>query len=260
MAVITLTTDWHNDDFYSGAIKGTILSIDPNARIVEISNKISLFNGTQGAFVLRNAFGFFPEGSIHILDLNTEISDSRRLLAFSYRQHFFLGCDNGMLGFILGEEQPDEIVNIQKFDLSVFPSFPALAVLAPAAATISKLGKIDILGTSVQNIVRQVALNPTIGDAVISGSVIYIDSYRNVITNVSKELFDRIGKGRKIEILVQSYHYRITTICNTYNEVSDGELVALFNSAGLLEIAINHGNVADLLNLSINSNIRIKFS
>jgi S-adenosylmethionine hydrolase len=80
-----------------------------------------------------------------------------------------------------------------------------------------------------------------------------------VITNVSKDLFDKIGKGRTFEILVQSYHYRITKINQTYNETANGELLAIFNSARLLEIAINHGNVADLLNLGLNSNIRIKF-
>ena len=99
----------------------------------------------------------------------------------------------------------------------------------------------------------------SINESVIAGSVIYIDSYQNAITNISRELFEKIGKGRPFEILVQSYHYKINRINKTYNETSDGELLAIFNSVGLLEIAINRGKVAELLNIGLHSNIRVKF-
>ena len=99
---------------------------------------------------------------------------------------------------------------------------------------------------------------PTIDESTINGSVIYIDSFRNAITNISRELFDQIGKGRPFEIFVQSNHYKINRINKKYSDSSTGEMLALFNSLGLLEIAINSGNAADLLNLSVNSVVRIK--
>jgi hypothetical protein len=260
MAVITLTTDWQNDDFYSAAVKGTILAINPDVIITDISHKINLFNSAQAAFVLKNAFPYFPKGSIHILDVNSEANQNQNYIAFTYKKHFFIGCDNGSMGFILDEDNPDEIVRIDKLDDSISPTFPTLSVFAPAAAIISKTGSLAQLGSPLASLNKLMPLMPTISDSVIAGSVIYIDSYRNVITNIPKELFDRIGKGRDFEILAQSYHYRINRINKTYNETASGELLAIFNSAGLLEIAINLGNVADLLNLGIGSNIRIKFS
>jgi S-adenosylmethionine hydrolase len=100
---------------------------------------------------------------------------------------------------------------------------------------------------------------PTIDESVINGSIVYIDSYRNAITNIPKELFEKIGKNRPFDVFIQSNHYKINKINKTYSETSAGELLALFNSLNLLEIAISSGNAADLLNLNINSIIRIKF-
>lgn len=259
MAVITLTTDWHNDDYYPGAVKGAILSIDPNARIVDITHKISSFNISQAIFVLKNSFYFYPEGSIHILGVNSEKNNENSHIAVQFKNHFFIGNNNGAFGLLLEDEEPQEIVRIDKFNSPEYNTFPCLNVFAPAAAYLSRGGKLNDLGESLNNINRLVPISPTISDTVISGTVIYIDSFQNIITNITQELFERIGKKRKFEILVQSYHYRITKINQSYNESAAGELLALFNSAGLLEIAINRGKVAELLNLSLNSSIRIKF-
>jgi S-adenosylmethionine hydrolase len=115
------------------------------------------------------------------------------------------------------------------------------------------------LGTLHKNLNKQVPMLPTIDESLINGSVVYIDSFRNAITNIPRELFEKIGKNRPFDIFIQSNHYKINKINKTYNETSAGELLALFNSLNLLEIAISSGNVADLLNLNINSIIRIKF-
>ena len=102
-------------------------------------------------------------------------------------------------------------------------------------------------------------IRATIDESVISGSIIYIDSYQNAITNISKELFDRVGRDRRFDILVQSNHNKVNSISNTYSDVEPGDLLALFNSAGLLEIAICTGYAAQLLNLNVGSSVRIKF-
>jgi S-adenosylmethionine hydrolase len=260
MALITLTTDWRGDDYYLGSVKGMILSNNPNATIVDITHQIYPFNAAQAAFILRNSYKYYPKGTVHIIDVNSEASEHCSHVAFQYNNHFFIGADNGSFGLLLQDDEPEKIVKIEKFYNEGCFTFPALYVFAPAAALLSIQGDIDALGNALPKLNKQVALHPTIQESVIAGTVIYIDSYQNVITNISKELFERIGKGRKFEILVQSYHYKINRINKTYNETSSGELLALFNSAGLLEIAINRGNVAELLNLGMNSNVRIKFS
>ena len=106
---------------------------------------------------------------------------------------------------------------------------------------------------------ERIPLRAAIDKSGITGSVIYIDSFRNAITNITRDLFDRIGEGRAFEIYPQNNYYIITRLNNFYHETAPGEILAIFNSVGLLEIAISKGNAADLLNLSTNSSVRIKF-
>ena len=258
MAVITLTTDWRSNDFYVGAVKGAILSLHSNATIIDLNHQIQTFNTAQAAFVLRNSFFYFPKGSIHILDVNSEATAEAAHIVMMHKEHFFIGADNGAFGLICRDE-PEAIVQLEAAGIDDCQSFAALHVFAPAAAYLSMGHPMADLGTLQTNIARQTPIRASYDEAVITGNVIYIDSYQNAITNVSRELFDRIGKGRRFEILVQSNHYRIGRINKTYSETSVGELLALFNTLGLLEIAINKGNVAELLNLGINANVRIKF-
>jgi S-adenosyl-L-methionine hydrolase (adenosine-forming) len=259
MSIVTLTTDWRQNDFYVGAVKGTILRLSPSTNVVDINHQVSPFNISQAAFVVKNAYGFFPEGTIHIVDVSAESSDNKGFIAAKYQGHFFICANNGILG-LLFKDDPEIAVTIQSFSLETAPTFAGVSILAPAAALLSVGGKIEELGPVTIDLDKQIPLMAAIDESVISGSVIYIDSYQNAITNITRELFDRIGKGRAFEILVQSNYYRIKKLNQFYNETSPGELLALFNSLELLEIAIYRGNASELLNLGINATIRVKFS
>ncbi len=116
-----------------------------------------------------------------------------------------------------------------------------------------------MLGKVVKKYQERIPLRAAIDKSVITGSVIYIDSFRNAITNITRDLFDRIGAGRPFEILPQNNYYIIKRLNNYYHETAPGEILAIFNSVDLLEIAINKGNAADLLNLTTNSSVRVKF-
>ncbi len=258
MSIITLTADWKNNDFYTGAVKGFLYSNCPDVKIVDISLQISPFNMVQGTFVLQKAFKFFPKGTIHIFDVNSVMTNEMGYMAIKYYDHYFIGANNGSLGLII-EDEIKSAYRIDKFQNDLCFTFPGLHVFAPAAAFLANGNKIEDLGKLLKDIERQTPFHPVINEDSILGSVVFIDSYNNLITNVSKELFNRVGKGKSFDILVQSNHYKIKQINKTYNETSNGELLALFNSAGLLEIAINNGNIAELLNVGINANIRIKF-
>lgn len=259
MPIITLTTDWKSNDFYLGAVKGVILSYMAEASIVDLNHQVTLFNSAQASFLLRNSFHYFPKGTVHIIDVNSEAGAGIFHLAVSYQDHFFIGTDNG--GFsLLFKDPPDKIIRIEPENIAECKTFPALHVFAPSAAYLAANKPIEALGVPVTEMNIQTQLRPTIDESVISGTVIYLDSFSNAITNVSRDLFDKVGRGRPFEILVQSNRYRIKRINKTYNETSSGELLAIFNSAELLELAINKGNIAELLNLSTNSNIRIKFN
>lgn len=256
MPIVTLTTDWIQDDYYSGAIKGKLLASDPALTIVEITSKIPAFSTAKAAFVLKNSFHHFPEGTVHLICVNTEPTGDESILAFEYEKHYFVGNDNGIFGLIF-REQPSVIVELQPSPVS--SGFGSLEIFVNAACHIAANGSLSGLGKSRESFNRSIPRRATIDHDVINGGVIYIDSYQNAITNITRELFDRIGKGRQFEIALQSNHYKLSRINKTYGETSVGELLVLFNSLELLEVAINKGNAAELLNLNTNSTIRIKF-
>lgn len=255
MPVITLTTDWYNNDFYIGAVKGTIYSNCNSVHIVDITHNIKPFNIYQAAFILKNTFRFYPKGSIHIIGVKTEAYQDQKYIAAKLNEQYFLGTDNGIFSLLFKDDDEAEFISIDA-DKS---SFPVLDVFSKTACRLIEGDNFDSLGNKVEQVERIVPLRATIEESAISGSVVYIDSFQNAITNVSKELFDRIGKGRPFKIYVQSNHYVISKINEAYQETSVGELLAIFNSLNLLEIAINGGNAAELLNLDTNSTIRIKF-
>lgn len=258
MAVITLTSDWSQNDYYLAAVKGQILQIDEKIQIVDLNHSIKPFNTPQAAFVLRNSFQYFPKGSVHINFVNAEPSGNQRYMAVSAHDHYFIGTDNGAFSLIINGPA-DKAVQLEPLEKNNFTSFPGLLTFTSAACKLIMKKDIDLLGETADQIKERIPLRATIDENQITGTVIYTDSYGNVITNISKELFERIGKNQSFEIYVQSKHYMINRIYPSYSLVPAGELVAVFNSAGLLEIAIHNGNAHKLLNLGINANIRIEF-
>jgi S-adenosylmethionine hydrolase len=257
MTIVTLTTDWNTNDYYVGAIKGKILSQSSHAQVVDISHQVSPFNITQAAFILRNCFYNFPRGSVHIIGVNTEGGKEMPFLVIEYKKHYFVGTDNGIFGLIFSEE-PERIIELKS--PAEVKSFSSFSIFATAASRLANGEKPEALGKTVEKYQERTPLRAAIDKSGITGSVIYIDSFRNAITNITRDLFERIGEGRTFEIYPQSNHYIITRLNNYYHETAPGEILALFNSVDLLEIAINKGNAADLLNLSTSSSsIRVKF-
>ena len=253
--ILTLTTDWNQHDYYNGALKGKLVTICPELTVVEISNQIPSFNLNHAAFVLRYSYKHFPKDTIHLVLVNSEHSQSQRMLAFNHNEHNFVLPDNGLIGLIF-KEPPQSVF---AFPFKSQSSFSSLDSSIEAIDCICKGKSFAEIAETVINFDQRIPLRATIENSAITGSIIYIDSYMNAISNVSKDLFERVGQGRKFEIFVQSQHNRVDKISKTYNEVDVGELVALFNSAGLLEIAINNGHATELLNLTNNSSLRIKF-
>ncbi len=256
MSIITLTSDWINNDFYVGAIKGRILSICPSLTIIDLSHSISAFNTLQAAFVLRNAFPNFPQNTIHLIFVNTEASANNPYLVVKANEQFFIGTDNGIFSLVISENY-QKIIRLKPEN---YKSYTAFELFPKVACEIANGTKIENLGEPTDTFKQRIPLRPTIENLTLTGSIIYIDSFQNAITNITKDLFDRIRQDRSFEIYVQSKHYKVKKISNFYNDVPVGELLALFNSVGLLEIAINNGNAARLLNLDVNSSIRIEFS
>ncbi len=256
MAIITLTSDWKSRDNYEGAVKGRILTQCPDALIVDITNQILSFNISMAAYVLKNCFKYYPEGTIHIIGVASEQNKNHKHSVVLFNGHFFIGTDNGVWGLIF-EDKFEKAILLNE-PKTYIKSFPEL-FFAEVACHLAKGNYMNELGVPLEKLVIPTPLLPVIDENIIVGSVIYLDGYQNAITNITHELFIRVHKNRRFDIYVASNQNRISEISKGYQETSAGELLALFNSSGHLEIAICNGNAAELLKININSTVRIKF-
>jgi len=254
MPIVTLTTDFGLDDYYVAVIKGAILSRNTDLKIVDITHNIKNYNIVQAAFIFKNAWTDFPKGSIHILSVNNFYSSQKRFLAIRYRDHFFIGPDNGIFS-LLFEESPK---SVYKLDYPEAGNFPLKELYADAVGHLLSPAPFSGIGRKTKKMVQRLTLQPVISRSQIRGSVIHIDNFENVIANIDRALFDRIGQGRPFELYFKR-HDPIRQLSTNYYDVPVGEPLCLFNSAGYIEIAINMGRASTLLGLNIEDTVQIDF-
>ncbi|MDF1518231.1 MAG: SAM-dependent chlorinase/fluorinase [Lutibacter sp.] len=276
MSIITLTTDFGIKDHFVGAVKGTIYSELPDARIVDISHQISPFNITETAYILRNSYKKFPEGSIHIIGVDSELNEENKHIAIALDNHYFICPDNGVISLLASEIKPEKIVEINIHEY-IESSFPVLDIFVKVACHIARGGKLEVIGKIIPEFKKISELQPTISadNRTISGNIIYVDNYGNSISNISEKLFNQVGKGRDFEVIANRYTF--PKIYKKYSEIvdftlpkeqrqKDGTKLALFNSANFLEIAMYRSNASTvggavtLLGLNYRAVITIKFS
>jgi len=251
MSVITLTTEWRSDDIYAGIIKGKICSLSPTTVVIDNASSIPAFNIPYASFVVRNTFHYYPEGSVHIICVRSEASNETRLLAVKAKGHYFIGTDNGIFNLILNSV-PDEAVALDKKE-----GKGELEIFAETAVAIISGKSLGEVGLQASDIVEKVPLRATIDKEMILGSVIFIDSYGNAITNITRDIFSRVFGGKEYRIRIQNNRNYISHISEKYSDVPEGELLAIFNHLNLLEMAINGADISELFNIEIGSSIRI---
>ncbi len=251
MPVITLTTEWRPDDIYNGIIKGKLCTLCPTANVVVNASSLPPFDISHASFIIRNTFTNYPKGSIHIICVHSEAHKGEDYLIVRARDHFFIGTDNGIFNLILNSE-PDEIVRIDHDGAT-----DELEIFARTAADLFAGKRPDQLGSTVKNISERVPLRATIDSGVIIGSIIFIDSYGNAISNITREVFFRVFENKQFRILIQSNKNYTEQLSQKYSDVPVGELLARFNALDLLEISINGADVSGLLNVEIGSAVRV---
>lgn len=247
MPLLTLTSDFGQQDFLVGAVKGQLLQHTSNFSLIDITHQLSPFNYPQAAYVCRNAIKNFPEGSFHLILANLFEEKPEHVLLAQHNGHY-IGCaDNGLLTMIL-EEVPQKVVSLpldktqHKNALYLTTIFAKAFNALQAGKTIEQVGD-DSVSITVKNPIR-----PMLGNDWIEGQIIFIDNFENVIVNITQEEFEEQRKGRGFKIVFKRDEV-IEKISDTYADVPEGEKLALFNSAAYLEIAINKGNAAGLFGL-----------
>jgi len=270
MQIVTLTTDSGLQDFYVAAMKGAILNKMPAVSIIDISHSIKPFNVAEAAFQLQCCFEEFPNGTIHIIGVDSEPNlkgpNTSLPTIMKYKNQYFISNDNGFYGSFLDENVPDEMYRFS--NIASFPEmlkFTAKNCFIELAAKITQNIPFSSFTESVFAYKKAFLQKPIIEQYLIQGTVIHSDSFGNIITNVKKSDFSRFGENVPFIIYYVDKSYHIDVISNHYNDVAMGERVAIFNSNDLLEIAINRGanggtgGATKLFGVRVGDIIRIEF-
>ncbi|MBL7744363.1 MAG: SAM-dependent chlorinase/fluorinase [Chitinophagaceae bacterium] len=247
MPLLTLTSDIGQQDYLVGAVKAQLLQVNPDFNIVDISHSISPFNYPQAAYICRNAIKNFPELTYHIILVNLFEKKPEQLLLAFHNNQYLLCADNGLLNMIL-EEKPEIVIGIPLDKMAIKNTLYCADIMGKAVNQLVHGESIKDIGTPDVSYREKNHLRPLLDNNWIEGQIIFIDNFENVIVNITREQFEEQRKGRSFRIVFKRDEM-IDRISESYADVNEGEKLALFNSAGYLEIAINKGNAAGLFGL-----------
>jgi len=252
MSIITLTTDFGTDDEYAGIMKGAILSLNPSAVIVDITHHIDPQDLVRAAYTIYSSYRYFPQGTVHVVVVDPTVGSDRKIIAFKKTDHIFLAPDNGVLTLLINEGNIDSITRIDNTSYFLKPvsrTFHGRDIFAPVSAHLSMGVPIKKLGPPVaQNkLICLSILEPYFSDnGELVGSIISIDHFGNLITNINLDNLEKIDhtvSDKKLCINVG--RDKITGLSQNYSTAMTGHPLAIIGSRGYLEISVNGGNAAN---------------
>jgi S-adenosylmethionine hydrolase len=259
--IITLTTDFGTGDHLVGSMKGVILNINPAARIIDINHHVAPFDILDGALSIANAYRYFPPRTIHIVIVDPGVGTSRRPLLVSAEKQYFIAPDNGVLSMIFNQEScvVRHITAEHYFLAPVSPTFHGRDVFAPTAAWISKSWQTEAFGGEITDYVRFTMPRPKSAGQSVKGVVLRVDAFGNLVTNLTAEDVPAIAAtSGEIKLAVNGKEIR--KLAQTFALGPAGEPIAVFGSAGFLEIAVNRGNAARTLGAGRGAEVTLDLS
>ncbi len=249
--IITLLTDFGLNDPYVGIMKGVILSINPAAKIIDISHHVKPGSLYQASGILQETFPFFPKGTIHVVVIDPGVGSDRRPILLKTKKYFFLGPDNGVLWPTIKIHHQAEVIHLTetKYFLSkISDTFHGRDIFAPVAAHLSLGIDPRKIGSIIGDPMPLHLPKPEQKGDLLSGQVMRIDRFGNLITNIHrKDMEQFLGPdppATKVgELIIKGLH-------NTYSEVKTGEILVLIGSSDYLEIAVNQGRACDCIGIN----------
>jgi len=249
-AIITLLTDFGARDYYVASMKGVILSINPGCSLIDITHQVKPQDVREGAFILSNVHSSFPRGTIHLCVVDPGVGSPRRPILLKTRDYFFVGPDNGLFSFAMRGEKVKTAVDLTnpEFFLSrVSTTFHGRDIFAPVAAHLSLGVKPEKFGNLIDHWEELDSREPEIKGNNLVGEVLHIDAFGNVITNINEEQILQFSRGAPV--IIEAGGKRIRNLKKGYWEGERGKLMALFGSAGFLEISVREGNAQKVLKI-----------
>jgi S-adenosyl-L-methionine hydrolase (adenosine-forming) len=255
MSIITFTSDFGWRDHYVATVKAKVLAFNQNIKVVDISHDIEPNNITQTAYILKNVFREFPEGTVHLVGVNSwEPQEDTKLIALRLEEHYFVGFDNGMFSLI-SNKKPMVICELTH-EKSNIGTFPEKTIMANAAAKLSLGSSVYDLGRQLMGLKQLILSTPFKDGEAIVGQVIHIDNYGNIITNINTQDIE-IDFSQK-RTFVKFGRHEIQCMVD-FTKVSHGDPFAFFNSNQNLCIGIKCGNATKLLGCRISQEVRMTF-
>jgi len=257
-SIITLLTDFGTKEHYVASVKGVMLNINPHCTLIDITHQVSPQDIKEGAFTLANAYSFFPKGTIHLSVVDPGVGGSRRSILVVTQDYFFVGPDNGLFTLAAPREQVRQVValtNKNFFLPSVRSTFHGRDLFAPVAAHLSLGVKPAAFGNKLDSWVELDFGKPRIKERELTGEILHIDVFGNLISNINEDEFFRFAKDHAFIIKVGKR--TIHGLKRGYWPGKGNEPIALFGSGGFLEISVREGNAQKVLGIKRGDPIQI---
>ncbi|MFB6247624.1 MAG: S-adenosyl-l-methionine hydroxide adenosyltransferase family protein [Salinibacter sp.] len=269
-SIVTITTDFGTADAYVPAMKGTMLSIAPQARLVDVTHQIDPQDVMESAFVLKTARPFFPSGSVHLVVVDPGVGTERRAVALRHDGHWYVGPDNGVFPLVLDGETPEAMVELDNPNAwrtdTPSTTFHGRDIFSPVAAHLAAGRSLDALGTPIDTLESLHWAEPTTDDGIVQGWIVHIDHFGNCITNIRRSTLHQAlaldgDVGPEALPPVEAYvgNTILETMGTTYGDVAEEEPLLLFGSTGYLEVSVNGGNAAERLDIRKGDSIKLSF-
>jgi S-adenosyl-L-methionine hydrolase (adenosine-forming) len=258
--LIAFLSDFGTRDHYAGVMKGVVLSINPDATVVDISHDLPAHDIPFAAHELAATYRYFPAGTIFLVVVDPGVGSSRRGLAVEAGEWRFVAPDNGVLTVVLQDSPAKKVVELTERRYArptVSRTFEGRDRFAPAAAWLSKGVQLTALGRPVGDFVLLDLPKPRLEDGVLHGVVIRIDHFGNVVTNLDRRSCEKLAEaGGSLSLTVGGHS--IARIVSTYSEIAPGEVGALFGSTDQLECASHAARAADRLGVTVGSPVELR--
>ncbi len=246
--IITLLTDFGTNDHYVASMKGVILNINPQCSLVDITHEVMPQDVREGALILSSTFSYFPEGTIHLCVVDPGVGSRRKPVLLVTPNYFFVGPDNGLFSFVTQRERVKQVVVLTRkeyFLSKVSMTFHGRDLFAPVAAHLSLGVKPNAFGYETGSLKALEIRNPVIKDGKLSGTILHVDTFGNLISNIDGEKLVQLIRGRPFAI--RAGKKIIRELKRGYWEGKRGEPIALIGSGGFLEISVREGNAQKVL-------------
>jgi S-adenosylmethionine hydrolase len=258
--LITLTTDFGYHDSFVGVMKGVILRINAQARIVDLTHGIPRHNIGAAALMLRHAVAYFPDATIHVAVVDPGVGSQRRPLLLQTEKRYLIGPDNGVLTLALERKEPNYAVCLSNPSYHLKPSsgtFHGRDVFSPVAAYLSLGIPPSAFGEPVEEFVRLPWAKTRKFSHGIEGEVIHVDGFGNLFTNIEERDFAELPRDR---LTISLGAISISGLLTSYNAVCEGDYVAVINSWGVLEIAVYKGSAQERADAKVGDRIQVTFN